>query len=78
MIRHARRPRKTKGRQGRAATLMFAALLFLVSVGLYMGAVEANLHGMRFFVFRENGAGASETGITDSQFPGHPGSPGRR
>ena len=37
--------------------------------------LEIALHGGRFFIFRENGAGASETGLTDSQFPGHPGAP---
>jgi hypothetical protein len=77
IFRHPRKAREN-GRQARTGALMFTVLAMLFAAGLYLGFAEVQLHGMRFFVFRENGAGASETGVTDSQFPGHPGSPGRR
>ena len=54
---------------------MFALLAVLVTAGTITGTAQIALHGGRFFIFRENGAGASETGLTDSQFPGHPGAP---
>jgi hypothetical protein len=54
---------------------MFALLAIMVTAGTITGATQIALHGGRFFIFRENGAGASETGLTDSQFPGHPGAP---
>lgn len=59
----------------RAARKMFALLAVLVTAGTITGTAQIALHGGRFFIFRENGAGASETGLTDSQFPGHPGAP---
>jgi hypothetical protein len=59
----------------RAARKMFALLAILVTAGTITGTAQIVLHGGRFFIFRENGAGASETGLTDSQFPGHPGAP---
>ena len=65
----------TKGRQARAGKKMFAVLAVLATVGAIAGTAEIGLHGPRFFIFRENGAGASETGLTDNQFPGHPGAP---
>jgi hypothetical protein len=65
----------TKGRQAHAARKMFALLAVTVAAGAITGATQIALHGGRFFIFRENGAGASETGLTDSQFPGHPGAP---
>jgi hypothetical protein len=54
---------------------MMAVLATLTAVGVVTGTAQLALHGGRFFIFRQNGAGASETGITDNQFPGHPGSP---
>jgi hypothetical protein len=69
------RPGTSQGRQARAARKMFALLAILVTAGTITGTAQIVLHGGRFFLFRENGAGASETGITDSQFPGHPGAP---
>ena len=65
----------SKGRQARAGKKMIAALATLTAVGVVTGTAQLALHGPRFFIFRENGAGASETGITDNQFPGHPGAP---
>jgi len=77
----ATRPRKsagkpdTKGRQARAGKKMMATLAALTAVGALVGAAQLVDHGPGFFIFRENGAGASETGLTDNQFPGHPGAP---
>jgi hypothetical protein len=69
------RPGSSQGRQARAGRKMFALLAVLVTAGTITGAAQIALHGGRFFLFRENGAGASETGLTDTQFPGHPGAP---
>lgn len=69
------RPGTSQGRQVRAARKMFALLAILVTAGTITGTAQIVLHGGRFFIFRENGAGASETGLTDGQFPGHPGAP---
>ena len=65
----------TKGRQARVGKKMMAVLATVTAVGVIVGTAELALHGPAFFIFRQNGAGASETGITDSQFPGHPGAP---
>jgi hypothetical protein len=65
----------TKGRQARAGKKMMVALATLTAVGAIVGAAQLVDHGPNFFIFRENGAGASETGLTDNQFPGHPGAP---
>ena len=65
----------TKGRQVRAGKKMMAVLATVTAVGVIAGTAELALHGPSFFIFRQNGAGASETGITDNQFPGHPGAP---
>jgi hypothetical protein len=54
---------------------MMVTLATLTAVGAIVGAAQLVDHGPRFFIFRENGAGASETGLTDNQFPGHPGAP---
>jgi len=54
---------------------MFAVLATLATVAAITGTTELAMHGPRFFIFRANGAGASETGLTDPQFPGHPGAP---
>jgi len=69
------RPGTSQGRQARAAHKMFAVLAVTLAAGAITGATQIALHGGRFFIFRENGAGASETGLTDTQFPGHPGAP---
>ena len=65
----------TKGRQVRAGRRSMAILATLTAVGAIAGAAQLVDHGPSFFIFRENGAGASETGLTDNQFPGHPGAP---
>lgn len=73
----ARRPvAGTQGRQARAARKMVALLAALVTVGVVSGATELVLHGGPFFIFRANGAGATETGPVENQGPGQPDSPG--
>lgn len=66
----------TRGRQARTARKMAAVLAVAVMVGLVSGGTELALHGGRFFIFRANGAGATETGPTENQGPGQPDAPG--
>jgi hypothetical protein len=66
----------TRGRQARTARKMAAVLAVAVMVGLVSGGAELALHGGRFFIFRANGAGATETGPTENQGPGQPDAPG--
>jgi hypothetical protein len=65
-----------QGRQARAARKMVALLAALATVGMASGAAELVLHGGPFFIFRANGAGATETGPVENQGPGQPGAPG--
>jgi hypothetical protein len=67
---------KPKGRQAGAGRQMMIALVVLLLVGITAGSAEVALHGLRFFVFRANGAGASVTGPKEAQGPGQPGAPG--
>jgi hypothetical protein len=69
-------PGKTKNRQVSAARKMTAALVALTLAGIATGATEVVLHGPAFFVFRANGAGASQTGPEEDQGPGQPNAPG--
>ena len=55
---------------------MVALLAVMVTLGVASGATELALHGVPFFVFRANGAGASETGPVENQGPGQPDAPG--
>ena len=55
---------------------MTAALAILTLAGATVGATEIAQHGLAFFVFRANGAGASVTGLTEDQGPGQPNAPG--
>ena len=48
----------------------------LTLAGVATGATELVLHGPAFFVFRANGAGASQTGPEEDQGPGQPNAPG--
>ena len=48
----------------------------LTLAGIATGATEVVLHGPAFFVFRANGAGASQTGPEEDQGPGQPNAPG--
>jgi hypothetical protein len=61
-----------QGRQARAARKMVALLAALATVGAASGAAEFALHGGPFFIFRANGAGATETGPVENQGPGQP------
>lgn len=74
--RHARQATGTQGRQAHAARKMVALLAALVTVGVVSGATELALHGGPFFIFRANGAGATETGPVEDQGPGQPDAPG--
>jgi hypothetical protein len=67
---------QTKNRQVSAARKMTAALVALTLAGVATGATELVLHGPAFFVFRANGAGASQTGPEENQGPGQPNAPG--
>jgi hypothetical protein len=69
-------PGKAKNRQVSAARKVTAALLALTLAGVATGATEVVLHGPAFFVFRANGAGASQTGPEEDQGPGQPNAPG--
>jgi hypothetical protein len=66
----------SRGRQARAARKMVAILATLVAFGVISGATELALHGGPFFIFRANGAGATETGPVENQGPGQPHAPG--
>jgi hypothetical protein len=57
---------------------MVAAFAAVFVVGVAAGSAEMALHGVPFFVFRANGAGASLTGPKEDQGPGQPGAPGAR
>ena len=63
---------QTKNRQVSAARKVTAALVALTLAGVATGATELVLHGPAFFVFRANGAGASQTGPEEDQGPGQP------
>jgi hypothetical protein len=67
---------KTKNRQVSASRKMTAAFVALSVAGVATGVTEVVLHGPAFFVFRANGAGASQTGLTEDQGPGQPNAPG--
>jgi hypothetical protein len=69
-------PGKAKNRQASAARKVTAALVALTLAGVATGATEVVLHGPAFFVFRANGAGASQTGPEEDQGPGQPNAPG--
>jgi hypothetical protein len=68
--------RKTKNRQVSASRKVTAAFVALFVAGVATGVTEVVLHGPAFFVFRANGAGASQTGLTEDQGPGQPNAPG--
>jgi hypothetical protein len=67
---------KTKNRQVSASRKVAAAFVALSVAGVATGVTEVVLHGPAFFVFRANGAGASQTGLLEDQGPGQPNAPG--
>jgi hypothetical protein len=64
-----------KGRQISAMHKMVAAFVAVSVLGVVAGSTEIALHGLPFFVFRANGAGASLTGPKEDQGPGQPDAP---
>jgi hypothetical protein len=58
----ARPATKPAGRQSKAARKFMAAFVVVSLIGAASGAAELKLHGLPFFIFRANGAGATETG----------------
>jgi hypothetical protein len=64
-----------KGRQISAMHKMVAAFAAVCVLGVVAGSAEIALHGVPFFVFRANGAGASLTGPKEDQGPGQPDAP---
>jgi hypothetical protein len=67
---------KSKTRQVSAARKVTVSFVILSLIGAATGATEVALHGPAFFVFRANGAGASQTGPEEDQGPGQPNAPG--
>jgi hypothetical protein len=66
----------TKGRQVRAVRKVVTAFVVLSLAGGATGAVEAELHGLSFFLFRNAGAGAGNSrGLNENQGPGQPDAP---
>jgi hypothetical protein len=64
------------GRQTRAVRKVAAALVALCLVGVVGGAVEVDLHGFAFFIFRDAGAGAGNSqNLNENQGPGQPDAP---
>jgi hypothetical protein len=68
--------KSAKGRQISAMHKMMAAFAALIVIGVAAGSTQIALHGVPFFVFRANGAGASLTGLKEDQGPGQPDAPG--
>jgi hypothetical protein len=66
---------KPAGRQSKVARKFVAAFAVVSLVGAVSGATELALHGMPFFVFRANGAGATETGPKEPENPPKAGQP---
>ena len=53
------------------------AFVALALVGVISAAVEIDLHGFSFFLFRNTGAGAGNAhGLNENQGPGQPDAPG--
>ena len=71
----ARPASKPAGRQARVARRFAVAFAAVSLVGVVSGTAELALHGLPFFIFRANGAGASETGPTEPANPELPTAP---
>jgi hypothetical protein len=72
----ARKTSNTKGRQARAMRKVAAAAVVLSLLGAATGAVEIELHGLSFFLFRNAGAGAGNSrDLDEDQGPGQPDAP---
>jgi hypothetical protein len=66
---------KPAGRQAKAMRKMMATFAAVSVFGAAAGTTELVLHGIPFFLFRANGAGATETGPTEPANPPHAGQP---
>jgi hypothetical protein len=64
---------KPAGRQAKAMRKMVAAFAIASVLGAVAGTSELALHGFPFFIFRANGAGATETGPREPANPPRPG-----
>ncbi|HYK29168.1 MAG TPA: hypothetical protein VEV61_14485 [Streptosporangiaceae bacterium] len=60
---------KPVGRQAKAMKKMAAAFVVASLIGAVSGTTELMLHGYPFFIFRANGAGATETGPREPASP---------
>jgi hypothetical protein len=66
----------SRGRQVRAMRKVAIAFVALFLVGAITGAVEIDVHGFSFFLFRNAGAGAGNAhDLNENQGPGQPGAP---
>ena len=66
-----------KGRQVSAMRKSMAVLATLIVVGGVTGASEVGMHGLKFFLFRNAGAGAGNSqDLDENQGPGQPDAPG--
>jgi len=81
-VRRATRPAakpatKPNGRQAKAMRKTVIALVLVFLVGAATGTAEIALHGVKFFVFRNAGAGAGNSlNLDEDQGPGQPNAPG--
>jgi hypothetical protein len=71
----ARPATKPAGRQAKVMRKFTAAFAVVSLVGAIAGGSELTLHGLPFFLFRANGAGASEVGPTEPSNPPRAGQP---
>lgn len=66
---------KPAGRQAKAMRKFVAAFAVVSVIGAVAGVGELALHGLPFFLFRANGAGASEVGPKEPSNPPRAGQP---
>lgn len=66
---------KPAGRQAKAMRKFTAAFAVVTVLGAMAGGAEVALHGLPFFMFRANGAGASEVGPREPANPPRAGQP---
>jgi hypothetical protein len=74
-IKPTRPASKPAGRQAKVARKFMAAFVVVSLIGAASGAAELKLHGLPFFIFRANGAGATETGPEEPASPPKAGQP---
>jgi hypothetical protein len=70
-------PGSAKGRQVSSMRKSMAVLATLIVVGGAVGGTEIGLHGLKFFLFRNTGAGAGNSqDLEENQGPGQTDAPG--